>query len=127
MELPEDVLGLIRAYSKPRMQFYHEYNKIMNELGLQEWRDVQLKLCTDQAEEVIKALTEYKDVFLATEKFQNLAYRISQPELYTICMREYYRLATKRDRIDRVLRILLVGEEKVLAYERWARYEDDLE
>jgi hypothetical protein len=124
MELPEDVLALIRLYSKPRMRFYREYNAIMNELGLQEWREVQLKLCTDEADEVIQTLKVYKEIFLATKKFQNLAYRISQPELYAICMREYYRLLHKRNTIDRTLRVLLVGEEKVAAYERWARYED---
>ena len=87
MEFPEDVLGLIRAYSKPRMKFYHEYNIIMRELGLEEWREVQLKLCTDQAEEVIQALTVYKITFLATERFKILSNHDTYSDLFVL----YYR------------------------------------
>jgi hypothetical protein len=123
MEFPDDVLALIRAYAKPRMRFYREYNAIMRELDMDEWREVQLKLCTDQAETVLYTLFAYKDAILATEHFQVLLCRISHPVMYAICMREYSRLAKKRDKLDRSLRVLLVGEEKVAEYERWARYE----
>lgn len=127
MEFPEDVLTVIRAYSKPCMQFYREYNTIMRELGLQEWREVQLKLCTDQAEAVIQALIVYKDAYLASEKFQILSNHNTYSDVFVLYYREYKRLETIRDTAERALRILLVGEEKVVSYERWARYELDLD
>lgn len=60
MEFPDDVLGLIRAYARPRMQFIHEYNEIVRVLGI-EWYPVKKKLETPDAEKVLEQFAYYAD------------------------------------------------------------------
>lgn len=37
MELPDDVLQLIRAYSRPRFKYFREYNSMLRLCAFQEW------------------------------------------------------------------------------------------
>ena len=37
MELPDDVLQLIRAYSCPRFKYFREYNSMLRLCAFQEW------------------------------------------------------------------------------------------
>ena len=60
MEFPDDVLGLIRAYARPRMQFIHEYNEIVRILGI-EWYPVKKKLETPDAASVLDQFAYYAD------------------------------------------------------------------
>jgi hypothetical protein len=60
MELPEDVLPLIREYARPRMQFIHEYNQIVRLLG-EEWPAVKKKLASPDAERVLEQFAYYAD------------------------------------------------------------------
>ena len=60
MEFPDDVLGIIRAYARPCMQFIHEYNEIVRVLG-EPWHTVKVKLATSDAEKVIVQFASYAD------------------------------------------------------------------
>ncbi len=44
MELPEDVLAIIRAYSKPSFKYYTQYKNIMKQLHLDDWITLRKKL-----------------------------------------------------------------------------------
>jgi hypothetical protein len=37
MELPDDVLSIIRAYSRPRFKYFREYKNMLRLCGFQEW------------------------------------------------------------------------------------------
>jgi len=64
MILPDDVLDIIRAFSKPLMRFSGEFREALMKLGLRDWPEVREKLCTPDAEKVIQKLKEYTDVYL---------------------------------------------------------------
>ena len=38
MELPDDVVQLIREYSRPRFKYFREYNSMLRLCGVKEWR-----------------------------------------------------------------------------------------
>jgi hypothetical protein len=59
MEFPDDVLAIIREYSRPKMRYIREYNIALRALNITEWKGVQEKLKTDEADEVIKAVDAY--------------------------------------------------------------------
>ena len=66
MIFPDDVLDIIRAFSKPLMRFSGEFRQILIDLGLRDWPQVRVKLCSPDAEKVILALRVYRDVQLET-------------------------------------------------------------
>jgi hypothetical protein len=124
MEFPDDVLCLIREYSRPRMQFIPEYKKVMLDLGMVDWGIVKKRLCDKDAPLVISTLVAYTEAFLTTEKLQTFVEVIPNQEDYltyqsTLCLHIRH-----RDTLNRTLQILLVGEETVRNHERWLRYED---
>jgi hypothetical protein len=125
MELPGDVLHIVRAFSRPRMRFYKEYKLSLLQLGFlpdEHWHELRDKLCSSDAEPVFYAFTIYKQSFLSLKLLENSSPKI-HPDFYVRYHRELARLQITHEKIDRALRILLVGEEKVLEYERWLRYE----
>jgi hypothetical protein len=65
MEFPEDVLGIIRQYARPRMQFIHEYNHLVRLLGV-EWYPVKKKLEGPDAERVLEQFAYYADAVVMT-------------------------------------------------------------
>jgi len=64
MIFPDDVLDIIRAFSKPLMRFSGDFRQVLMKLGLRDWPEVRQKLCTPDAEKVIQTLKEYTDVYL---------------------------------------------------------------
>jgi hypothetical protein len=72
MELPDDVLQLIRALSLPRMRFYKEYRQGLTELGFERhehWDVLRDKLCSSDAALVFEAFLVYKEATLALKQF----------------------------------------------------------
>jgi len=72
MELPDDVIGLVWQFSKPRMQFYQEYRQGLTELGFQRhehWLVLRDKLCSSNATLVFEAFLVYKEATLALRQF----------------------------------------------------------
>jgi hypothetical protein len=37
MELPDDVLAIVREYSRPCFKYFREYNRMLELCGFQEW------------------------------------------------------------------------------------------
>lgn len=63
MELPEDVLLIVRAYSKPVFEHYHAYNHALNVLGKKQWTKLKEKL-QEEPEVVLPALHYYLVAFV---------------------------------------------------------------
>ena len=72
MELPDDVLQLIRVLSRPRMRFYQEYRQGLTELGFERhehWMELRDKLCSSDAALVFEAFLVYKEATLSLRQF----------------------------------------------------------
>lgn len=46
MELPDDVLGLIREYCRPCFKYFREYNRMLQLCGFHEWISLKEALQT---------------------------------------------------------------------------------
>jgi len=68
MELPEDVLTIVRAYAKPRFVHFREYNGIAKLLG-REWPALKEKLQTDP-EPILPAVLSYQSALSSQIKFK---------------------------------------------------------
>lgn len=55
MELPDDVLVLIRAYSRPRFKYFQEYKSMLKLCAFQEWTALRHALQTNP-EKVLPAI-----------------------------------------------------------------------
>ena len=72
MELPEDVLAIIRAYAKPWFKYFREYNMAVQVLGKNKWHPLKTKLQT-HGDKIVPILMPYLDAYLETKmKRQNL-------------------------------------------------------
>lgn len=67
MELPEDVLEIVRDYSKPLFKNFRVYNQAMKVLGRTHW--IELKQILQQDEAVPETLA-YLDAFLSKQEAQ---------------------------------------------------------
>jgi hypothetical protein len=63
MELPEDVLAIVRAYSKPLFPYFKEYNRAMRVLGMKNWKALKEKLHSEP-EHILPALFVYQETFI---------------------------------------------------------------
>jgi hypothetical protein len=107
MILPDDVLCIIREYSKPRMRFYKEYKDAMKDIGLIDWPEVREKLCSSRADRVIRGLLNYTYAFVETEEVKSmysLAVHPFHQRFYSI---ELSRHALNRDYLQDKLKRLL--------------------
>ena len=85
MELPDDVLRLVREYARPQFQYFKEYNHALRIVGKKSWKGLKDKLHTNP-EQVLPALLVYQDAFLRKK------------EVYEL--REAIRMQTKKERSD---------------------------
>ena len=85
MELPDDVLRLVREYARPQFQYFKEYNHALRIVGKKSWKGLKDKLHTNP-EQVLPALFVYQDAFLRKK------------EVYEL--REAIRMQTKKERSD---------------------------
>ena len=128
MELPQDVLVLIYAFARPRMHFYKEYRLGLSELGFgpdEHWTLLRNRLCMHDADRVFAAFLAYKEATLFLRHLKSLPFKVPYGEqLYYLTYhaeREKQQMNWKK--LDRELRVLLVGEDLVSQHERWERYE----
>ncbi len=68
MELPEDVLAIVRTYAKPCFTYFREYNKILHILGKSDWPRLKEKLESDP-EYILPALLAYQMAVLRNKNF----------------------------------------------------------
>lgn len=77
MELPDDVLRLVREYARPQFQYFKEYNHALRILGKKSWKGLKDKLHTNP-EQVLPALLVYQDAFLRKKEVYELREAIMQ-------------------------------------------------
>jgi hypothetical protein len=109
MELPADVLGLVRAFSKPRMRFYKEYRQSLTQLGFaphEHWILLRDKLCTSEAELVFAAFLVYKEAKLAVRGFHDIPWKGP----YYIYHDELEKLLLLLTQLENTLHAILVSE-----------------
>jgi hypothetical protein len=59
MELPQELLKIVREFSKPCFPYLREYKEAMRALDLNEWPELKKKLYTSDAVSVMELLGEY--------------------------------------------------------------------
>jgi hypothetical protein len=70
MELPDDVLAIIRDYSKPRFKYFREYNLVIKRLG-KEVKFPQLKEKIEiNGDQIVPILMQYTEAFLNTKRLK---------------------------------------------------------
>ena len=60
--LPDDVLGLISALSKPACRHWQKFKEIKSVLSNELLRDVTKKMCSSDADNVLAAVVAYKEM-----------------------------------------------------------------
>ena len=60
--LPDDVLGLICGLAKPACRYWQKFKEVKSVLSKELLRDVSKKMCTSDAEKVLRAVVAYKEV-----------------------------------------------------------------
>jgi len=58
-EFPDDILSVIREFSRPLLRYPREYKEALQELDLHEWTALKAKLSTDEAFYILKFLQSY--------------------------------------------------------------------
>ena len=92
MELPDDVLAIIRQYSRPLFTHVKEYKQALRVLNMSEWPLLKQHLSRPNAEKVVSVLKTYLAAFVARqgayaayEQYNTIPYAEQEPV-------EYYRL-----------------------------------
>jgi len=67
MELPDDVLLLIRAYAKPAFKHFREYNRALHVLKRYQWKELKDKLRT-HGDALVPTLLLYLDARIEVQK-----------------------------------------------------------
>ena len=68
MELPQDILEIVREYSKPVFKHFRIYNKALKVLGRSDW--IELKETLQKDEEVVPEIIAYLDAFICKQEAQ---------------------------------------------------------
>jgi len=81
MELPEDVLVLIREYAKPRFTYFREYNNLLKLLRKKEWPSLKSKL-QSEPEVVLPALLAYQSAIVRRIEFYQEMITMKQTQFW---------------------------------------------
>jgi len=130
MELPSDILGLIREFSSPLLPFVTEYKTAIRKLarGSDMYRlylDIKKKLYTDEGEVVAETFLAYANSVVATQRADSLVPEPGHPD-YVYYTRSVAMNCERQTNLFLELRILVYGEDAVQTYlEHWVPYSDD--
>jgi hypothetical protein len=70
MELPDDVLTLIRQYAKPCFKYFREYKWAIQVLGQEKWPLFKARL-ESKGDQIIPILLPYLDAYLETKRLRH--------------------------------------------------------
>ena len=110
MELPEDVLTLVRAYSRPLMQYIHEYRAACHDIScilpvpMFLLEHIKEKLYTREAKQVMEAFRNYTDAALLAfhkdEALAKLPYSTTEEIIaWQECVRSANHLGIQREKL----------------------------
>jgi hypothetical protein len=67
-DIPDDVIGIIREFSRPVFRYPREYKEALVELGLRDWAALKAKLSTPEAFTILQLLQSYLEAHRAEVK-----------------------------------------------------------
>lgn len=122
MEIPSDVQRIIREYSSPIFRYPKEYRAAMDSLEIAEFPEIKKLLCTDKADQVIKALVDYANAYVEVKDVTKAEWDATPSAFPT--MIEYYEESTRlnklirtktreRNALQRKLMVVARGEDAV--------------
>jgi len=97
MELPDDVLALIRAYAKPRFKYFREYNQAIRVLGKNHCFPLKESLQT-HGDRIVPILASYVDAHHHTRLLKQHLFDFVNP-LKNMPMRSTCNYVIERDRL----------------------------
>lgn len=116
MEFPEDIRGIISAFSRPYFKEFREYNRALRVHKLTDWPNLKAALMTN-AEEVLGALLNYEKAKLEANQYEiehNLWFQsyldnhcVEEEERHQRSLesiRKKFDLATKREELHYLVR-----------------------
>jgi hypothetical protein len=118
MQFPDDVLGIIRTYSRPQMQYVNEFCKGVRKVdpnlhGIQYlYCDVKQKLFTHDAKIIIDAWTIFADASDFTNKIRWTSMFDQTGKIDQERIQEIKRRKTIQDTKEQDLRFLVYGEKR---------------
>ena len=65
--LPDELVGLIREFSRPLLRYPREYKEVVQILEIPDWPELKAKLSTNDAEQVMVYVQSYLAAFIALE------------------------------------------------------------
>ena len=84
MELPPEVVSIIRDFSKPLLSYPAEYKEALLVLEIDEWAELKAKLSSKEADEVVTLLNiyieDYKAMSKASDEYGTIAEIVDQYE-----------------------------------------------
>jgi hypothetical protein len=115
MELPPELVSIIREFSRPSLRYWREFKEIKGIMGLYVdlLTDTEAKLRTREADQVFAAVVAFKDAYVEYHYRVGLCLHARNATL----IRESNAAADMYQRKSRELRVVLYGEEEVLRRE----------
>lgn len=110
MELPSDVLEIVREYARPRMRYYKEYKKAILDMGLDDWPALRERLCHPDGAYVLSRLIEYKECCVETDKLKRKL-DSERSYIHIPCYYDLSKLIGKRDKLLGLFKILLSAKK----------------
>ena len=117
MELPDDVLGLIREYSKPAFKYFREYNRALKVLDKEEWNELKDTLRTN-GDSVVPTLLVYLDTYIGLQqaqlihwdyyRFQLMGHRLQETAILDELNRKCDDVQLKTDLVKRLYHKLVL-------------------
>jgi hypothetical protein len=77
MELPQELLAIVREFSKPLLRYPREYREAMLVLK-REWPELKEKLCGPHADEYLMYLQAYAAAYTATNEAAQEFYKVER-------------------------------------------------
>jgi len=115
MELPHELVSIIREFSRPTLRYWREFKEIKSIMGcyVDLLTDTEAKLRTREADQVFAAVVAFKDAYVEYHYRVGLCLHVRN----AILIRESNAAADMFQRKSRELRVVLYGEEEVLRRE----------
>jgi len=129
MELPDDILGLVREFSRPLLPFVTEYKTAIRKLARGSdmdrlYLDIKKKLYTDQAELIAETFLAYANSVVATNRSYSLMPKLGDPSWLDYSS-SVARNCERQTKLFLDLRILVYGERAIHTYlEHWTIYSE---
>ena len=129
MELPDDVLRLVREFSRPLFPFVTEYKTALRKLASGSdmdrlYQDIRNKLYTDQGELVANTFLAYANSVAATQRAYSLLPALNHPDWQDYSS-SVARNSERQTNLFLELRTLVYGEHAIHTYlDHWVIHED---